>query len=180
MTFGRLDSHINNLDKDHSTGGLMSKKSQAEKHLSFEAQAAQAIKDEAERIARATQSPGQTKSETKRIAQGIAKGIETYKKQEKAKARERSKNQKKRRTSHMATENNEHARKTSNARIARLFKVIGNFFAFLSAAHFAIIFIPKQTLADNIQWLPITAVTLGIVYLMAAFLVGKIANRLSG
>ncbi len=39
-------------------------------------------------MARATQRPGQTKEQTKLIAQGIQKGIEQYKKQQKAKMRE--------------------------------------------------------------------------------------------
>ena len=38
-------------------------------------------------MARATQRPGQTKEQTRLIAQGIQKGIEHYKKQQKAKAR---------------------------------------------------------------------------------------------
>lgn len=46
---------------------------------------------EAMAIARGTQRPGQTKEQTKLIAQGIQKGIEQYKKQQKAKARERDK-----------------------------------------------------------------------------------------
>ncbi|UTM58044.1 DUF2956 domain-containing protein [Photobacterium sp. CCB-ST2H9] len=50
---------------------------------------------EALQIARATQKPGQTKEQTKLIAQGIQKGIELYKKQQKAKARERDKFRKK-------------------------------------------------------------------------------------
>ena len=39
-------------------------------------------------MARATQRPGQTKEQTKLIAQGIQKGIEQYKKLQKEKARE--------------------------------------------------------------------------------------------
>lgn len=50
---------------------------------------------EAMQIARATQKPGQTKEQTKLIAQGIQKGIELYKRQQKAKARERDKQRKK-------------------------------------------------------------------------------------
>lgn len=46
---------------------------------------------EATRIAKGTQRPGQTKEQTKAIIQGIEKGIAEYKKQEKAKARERDK-----------------------------------------------------------------------------------------
>ena len=53
------------------------------------------IQDEAMKIARDTQRPGQTKQQTKLIAQGIKKGIELYKKQESAKARELDKKLKK-------------------------------------------------------------------------------------
>lgn len=51
-------------------------------------------REEAVRIARGSQQPGQSKEETKRITQGIEKGIALYKKQQKAKARERDKRQK--------------------------------------------------------------------------------------
>ena len=54
-----------------------------------------AIQDEAMKIARGTQRPGQTKEQTKLIAQGIKKGIELYKKQESAKVRELDKKLKK-------------------------------------------------------------------------------------
>ena len=47
-----------------------------------------AERDEALRIARGTQRPGQTRAQTKLIARGIQKGIEQYKKQQGAKARE--------------------------------------------------------------------------------------------
>lgn len=40
------------------------------------------------KVARANQKPGQTKEQTQLIAQGIQKGIEEYKKQMKARARE--------------------------------------------------------------------------------------------
>ncbi|MFT4720241.1 MAG: hypothetical protein ACI9SB_001410 [Candidatus Azotimanducaceae bacterium] len=50
---------------------------------------------EAMKIARSTQRPGQTKEQTKLIAQGIEKGIAEYKKQQKVKARERDKQRKK-------------------------------------------------------------------------------------
>jgi uncharacterized protein YjeT (DUF2065 family) len=49
------------------------------------------IQEEAMRMARRVQKPGQTKEQTKLIAQGIAKGIELYKQQQSAKARERDK-----------------------------------------------------------------------------------------
>ena len=45
-------------------------------------------KDEAMKIARGTQKPGQTKEQTKLIAQGIQKGIEIYKKKQSEKARD--------------------------------------------------------------------------------------------
>lgn len=54
---------------------------------------------EAEAIARANQRPGQTKEQTRLIAQGIEKGIAQYKKQQKAKAREADKLRKKRQQS---------------------------------------------------------------------------------
>ncbi|GAA3933871.1 DUF2956 domain-containing protein [Litoribacillus peritrichatus] len=52
-------------------------------------------KQEAMAIAKGTQKPGQTKEQTKLIAQGIQKGIDQYKKQQKAKAREFDKQKKK-------------------------------------------------------------------------------------
>ncbi len=54
-----------------------------------------ATEEAAEKIAKAHQRPGQTKEQTKLIAQGIQKGIEHYKKQQNAKARELDKAQKK-------------------------------------------------------------------------------------
>lgn len=52
------------------------------------------ILEEAQRMARSVQKPGLTKEQNKLIAQGIAKGIELYKKQQSAKARERDKSRK--------------------------------------------------------------------------------------
>ncbi|USD37377.1 DUF2956 domain-containing protein [Ferrimonas sp. SCSIO 43195] len=49
---------------------------------------------QADKIAKATQKPGQTKEQTRLIAKGIEKGIAEYKKREKAKARERDKQKK--------------------------------------------------------------------------------------
>ena len=57
-------------------------------------QISEATQGEALRIARGTQRPGQTKEQTKLIAQGIQKGIEQYKKQQSAKARELDKKHK--------------------------------------------------------------------------------------
>ncbi len=50
--------------------------------------------EEAKALARAQQKPGQTKEQTRLIAQGIARGIEQYKRQQSAKARERDKSRK--------------------------------------------------------------------------------------
>lgn len=52
-------------------------------------------KQESMSIAKGIQKPGQTKEQTKLIAQGIQKGITQYKKQQKAKARELDKFNKK-------------------------------------------------------------------------------------
>jgi len=51
--------------------------------------------EEALKLAKATQRPAQTKEQTKLIAQGIQKGIDLYKKQQKEKAREINKRLKK-------------------------------------------------------------------------------------
>jgi hypothetical protein len=45
-------------------------------------------KEDASRVAKSMQRPGQTKEQTRLIANGIQKGIEQYKKQHKAKSRE--------------------------------------------------------------------------------------------
>ena len=45
-------------------------------------------RNEAIQIAKASQRPGQTKEQTRLIAQGIQKGIDQYKKKHKAKSRE--------------------------------------------------------------------------------------------
>ena len=58
-------------------------------------QSSDSRQDEAMQIARGTQRPGQTKEQTKLITQGILKGIEQYKKQQNAKARELDKKLKK-------------------------------------------------------------------------------------
>ena len=51
--------------------------------------------EEALKMAKGTQRPAQSKEQTKLIAQGIQKGIELYKKQQKEKARELSRKLKK-------------------------------------------------------------------------------------
>jgi hypothetical protein len=59
------------------------------------AQVSSEVQNEALRIAKGTQKKAQSKEQTKLIAQGIEKGISEYKKQQKAKARERDKQRKK-------------------------------------------------------------------------------------
>jgi len=61
-------------------------------------------RDEAMKIALGTQRPGQSREQTKLIAQGIQKGIDLYKKQQKAKAREldRQRNKHSRETTQLA------------------------------------------------------------------------------
>ncbi|MCE9677770.1 DUF2956 domain-containing protein [Shewanella sp. AS1] len=51
----------------------------------------EATRQDALKMAKATQKPGQSKEQTKLIAQGIEKGIAEYKKQQKSKARDRDK-----------------------------------------------------------------------------------------
>ena len=55
----------------------------------------QQTQEEALKISRGTQRPAQSKEQTKLIAQGIQKGIDLYKKQQKEKARELNKKLKK-------------------------------------------------------------------------------------
>jgi len=57
-------------------------------HISKETQ------QDALKVAKSIQKPGQSKEQTKLIAQGIEKGISEYKKQQKVKARERDKQRK--------------------------------------------------------------------------------------
>ncbi len=61
-------------------------------------------KDDAMKIARGTQRPGQTKEQTKLIAQGIHKGIDQYKKQQSVKTRELDKRLKKATASSLSNE----------------------------------------------------------------------------
>ena len=51
-------------------------------------------KSDAMRVAKATQKSGQSKEQTKLIAQGIEKGISEFKKQQKVKSRSRDKQKK--------------------------------------------------------------------------------------
>ena len=58
-------------------------------------QVSEKTKEDSVALARGIQKPGQTKEQTKLIAQGIEKGINIYKKQHKAKLRQQSKAKKK-------------------------------------------------------------------------------------
>ena len=62
---------------------------------SIREQAEQRQQEEAMRVAKSIQSPGQAKEQTRQIAKGIEKGIALYKQQQKAKARERDRARKK-------------------------------------------------------------------------------------
>ena len=62
---------------------------------SIKHQLSEVTHDEAMRIARGRQRPGQTKEQTKLIAQGIQEGIKQYRKQQSARARELDKKLKK-------------------------------------------------------------------------------------
>jgi hypothetical protein len=66
-------------------------------------------REEAMRIARGTQRPGQTKEQTRLIAQGIQKGIDQYKKQQKARTREfdRQRNRLSKEKSHLENPDNQ-------------------------------------------------------------------------
>lgn len=66
-----------------------------------------AVQEAAEKMAKATQRPGQTKEQTRLIAQGIQKGIEQYKKQQNAKTRELDKALKKARHSTLSKSESE-------------------------------------------------------------------------
>lgn len=55
----------------------------------------QQTQEEALKIAKSTQRPAQTKEQTKLIAQGIQKGIDLYKRQQKEKARDLDRKRKK-------------------------------------------------------------------------------------
>jgi len=75
---------------------------------SFHHQAEQNIELAALQMARRVQTPGQTKEQTRLIAQGIAKGIALYKRQQSEKAREREKARKKLLKQRMITAGAEH------------------------------------------------------------------------
>ncbi len=67
----------------------MKKQTKSKDPISLESQ------QEAMKMAKAVQKPGQTKEQTKIIAQGIEKGITLYKKQQKERSREADKLKKK-------------------------------------------------------------------------------------
>lgn len=65
-------------------------------------------KNEAIKVAKSIQKPGQTKEQTRLIALGIEKGIAEYKKQQKGKARVRDKQKKQQIRAKARTTENEH------------------------------------------------------------------------
>ena len=74
------DRALYNLRCIHNQNAIMTKNSYLKP--------SQQTQEEALKIARGTQRPAQTKEQTRLIAQGIQKGIELYKKQQKEKARD--------------------------------------------------------------------------------------------
>jgi hypothetical protein len=71
--------------------------------------------EEALKLAKATQRPAQTKEQTRLIAQGIQKGIDLYKKQQKEKAREINKRLKK------AAKQKEGSTETNDSEVEEIF-----------------------------------------------------------
>lgn len=71
--------------------------------------------DEANKIARATQKPGQTKEQTKLIAQGIEKGIALYKKEQKEKQRQADRARKKALKAKQSTQDNQDETDTTHS-----------------------------------------------------------------
>ncbi len=70
------------------------------------------------KVAKANQKPGQTKEQTKLIAQGIEKGIAEYKKQQKGKARVRDKQKKQQVRAKAKAAENEHTEENIEDRAA--------------------------------------------------------------
>ena len=85
------------MNRDQKTGPTEQRRQRLRQMARYSKKHQQSDADygEAMRIARGSQRPGQTKEQTRLIAQGIRKGIEQYKKQQSAKARELDKKLKK-------------------------------------------------------------------------------------
>lgn len=80
-----------------------------------------ATKVKAEQVASGIKKPGQTKEQTKLVQQGIQKGIEQYKKEQKAKARAADKEKKKRLKSKIVeSENCPNDESSATLRVAKL------------------------------------------------------------
>jgi len=101
-----LAFHIQ-LDSDNPVSNVVVRDYSIMAKRSIHQQRSDSSQDQAMQIARGTQRPGQTRQQTKLIAQGIRKGIEQYKKQQNAKSREIDKNRKKVRPQHAAPETRE-------------------------------------------------------------------------
>jgi len=103
--------------------------------------------EEALRIARATQSPSQTKEQTRLIAQGIQKGIDLYKRQQKAKARELDRQRKQQTKRHLSDDtapsddaaNESPEQPSTGARLPWILLALSwaGFIAYLSLSHSA-------------------------------------------
>ena len=98
-----LAFHIQ-LDSDNPVSNVVVRDYSIMTKRSIHQQRSDSSQDQAMQIARGTQRPGQTRQQTKLIAQGIRKGIEQYKKQQNAKSREIDKKRKKVRPQYAAPE----------------------------------------------------------------------------
>lgn len=136
------------------------------KNISFHAQAEQNNRDEAERLARATQSQGQSKQQTKLIAQGIAKGIVEYKKKEKAKSRQFDRERKKRAKQETTRDSHQESRPSAGERskTALLFTACV-IFAAISASHLLRYFLGARLIVGNFpvpqSWSLLTSIVAG-------------------
>jgi len=83
------------MSSNFSLGDVALKKIKNMSRYSKKQQSSPETQEESVKIAKAIQRPGQTKEQTKLIAQGIHKGIDLYKKQQKERSRELSKKLKK-------------------------------------------------------------------------------------
>ncbi len=120
-------------------------------------QAEQRLREEALRVAKSIQTPGQTKEQTRLVAKGIEKGIALYKQQQSLKARERDKARKKALRQRLAesgqTEHEERSEdygsEPSHARTALL--VAGVFFSFAALAQGLRFFLGWKIVFENYE-----------------------------
>jgi Protein of unknown function (DUF2956) len=160
-----------------------------QKKLSFQAQAEQLTKEEALRIAKGTQAPGQTKEQTKLIAKGIEKGIALYRKKEKEKARERAKLRRKRDKppTGEAIGTADSARAPDNAHFAAKHRttvplaVAGVIFFLVSAAHLTRYFVGLDLIVGTFSTPETWSLAAGVVSaLLAVWMFWSLQGRASG